>query len=104
MQMFLMAPGLSQEVRLMTSDIIAEEMMGMRSDWEAALIMDPVDAMDSQYEALVRARERMATVLDEEELRHIDNFTEQMQQQLNIQGVVFELLFNRIEGEPGTEQ
>lgn len=75
MQMNMMAPGLSAEVRELTATILAEETVPL----EQGYVPDMENYTQEQSEGFDRALARLANELDEREYARVERFLEQQQ-------------------------
>lgn len=86
MQLGMFTPGLSEEHREMVCDVMVEEYMatalGSQTGSGLAGFENVEGALDMQREALERARERVATVLEPEQFEQVDRFFKQQEQML----------------------
>jgi len=81
MQLGMFAPGLDADARALARDVIVEEVLMAE---EADPSTTPAGAVQGMSQALVNARERLASALSEEDLGELDTFMQQMEQYAQI--------------------
>lgn len=77
MQLGMFAPSLNDENKTMVIDVMVEEMMGLDQEPGSLAAMTDGNAIGAQLEALDRSRQRLSTVLDEQQLSQVDGFIQQ---------------------------
>jgi len=77
MQLGMFAPALTEENRTMVIDVMVEEMMALKQEPGSLATMTDPNAMGAQLDALDRSRQRLSTVLDEQQMTQVDGFIQQ---------------------------
>jgi hypothetical protein len=77
MQLGMFAPSLNDENRTMVVDVMVEEMMALEQEPGSLATMSDPGAIKGQLDALERSRQRLSTVLDEQQMTQIDGFIQQ---------------------------
>ncbi|MCX5769122.1 MAG: hypothetical protein NTZ09_02435 [Candidatus Hydrogenedentes bacterium] len=77
MQMGMFAPGLTEENRTMVIDVMVEEMMALKQEPGSLATMADPNAIGAQLDALERSRQRLSTVLEEQQMTQVDGFIQQ---------------------------
>lgn len=77
MQLGMFAPSLTEQNRTMVIDVMVEEMMALDQEPGSLATMSDPAAIKGQLDALERSRQRLSTVLDEQQMAQIDGFIQQ---------------------------
>ena len=77
MQLGMFAPALTEENRTMVIDVMVEEMMALEQEPGSLATMADSGAIQAQLNALDRSRQRLSTVLEEQQMTQVDGFIQQ---------------------------
>jgi len=84
MQLGMFAPSLDEENRTMVIDVMVEEMMALEQDPGSLATMADPNALGAQLDALERSRQRLSTVLDEQQMAQVDGFIQQIRMSIEM--------------------
>ncbi|MFO7974560.1 MAG: hypothetical protein R6V12_07995, partial [Candidatus Hydrogenedentota bacterium] len=95
-QLTMFANGLTEENRTMFRDVIVEEMTAEgHSMTSPENYANPGAAIDRQITAFRTARDRVAPVITEDQLAHVDSFVQQMENMMSAQREFVESFMSR---------
>lgn len=83
MQLGMMAPGLTPESREMAKQVITEELLATGNDFSSPA--GQMNSQDAQLQAIQRARERLSTSLEPDQVSQLDGFIQQMESMMKMQ-------------------